>query len=168
MTAVPRIPIPRPQLALVLPPASDESLDSFGRARAKRPRGVSQKRFDEALARAAAMAASGDWSGAKAIDFVALFSAMHERVYGVAPALSPAERLKASFVAAATMRAHFGNEPQELADFVWWTWKREKEREKFRRENGREGGSISWALQFSGRLLTDYRIAMARESARGK
>ena len=65
-------------------------------------------------------------------------------------------------------RTHFGNEPQELADFIWWTWKREIGREKYRRENGRDGGSISWALQFSGRLLTDYRISMARESTRGK
>jgi len=167
VNAVARRLISSPQLTLVPPPESTP--DDFARpGKRKRATGVTPAKFAEATARAAAMIVSSDWTEARAIDFVALYTSMHEKVYGVAPVMTSADRLNASFAAAACMRTHFGNEPQELADFIWWTWKREIGREKFRRENGRDGGSISWALQFSGRLLTDYRISMVRESTRGK
>lgn len=169
MSAVPRRRlISPPTLTLVpqLEPAPS-SVDAFAKEKKPRkPRGISQKKFDEATARAAEMAASLDWSKARAIDFVALYASMHERVYGAAPVMSPVDRLNASFMAAAFQRTHLEDDPQRLADFLWWVWRREKERESWRRENGRDGGSISWRLQFSPRLLTDYRVAMAREASR--
>lgn len=169
MTAVPRRRLILPPTLTLVPPIepAPSSVDSFAKEKKKRAtRGVSQKKFDEATERAAEMAKSSDWSKARAIDFVALYASMHERVYGAAPVMTHADWLNASFMATAFQRTHCENDPQRVADFFWWVWRREKEREAWRRENGRDGSSISWRLQFSARLLTDYRVAMAREAGR--
>ncbi len=100
---------------------------------------------------------------------VALYARLHARVYGAEPqeladgksffaASSAAERL---------VRVEFAGTPDRALDFLRWTWRREADREKWRRQNpgGSGGGRIGWKLQFAGRaLVTDYRVEMARRS----
>lgn len=169
MSAVPRRKIApaeeQRRLALVAPP--EDSPDSFARAgKPRRPRTVPDKLFADARERARAMVEANDWVAARAVDFVALFAAMHERVYGVTLVISSKDRFLAACMAAALQREQFDGDPTRLADFVWWTWRREREREAWRRENNRPTTPISWRLQFGLRLINDYRVAMARERSR--
>lgn len=152
------------------PPSGVVNVEAFtGALKEKRPRrlgSISDKAFDKLRDEAVACMKSGEWGDACSRTMVALFAILHERVYGVACAdLSPSTRLVASFSAGRMLDREFSGDVAAMAMFLRWTWMREKEREVWRRSNGREGGTVSWRLQFNGRLLTDYRIALARQHA---
>jgi hypothetical protein len=106
---------------------------------------------------------NNDWSTARAIHFVALYLKMHLEIYGVEAAdCGPEERLQAAGIAGKMLEREFGGEPERMVDFVHWVWKREAGAERWRRENGREGRRISWMLQFSSKLLLDYKVNYRR------
>jgi hypothetical protein len=129
------------------------------RARAKT---ISEAPWEKARRQARDMMASGDWSDAIPRHFVAAYELLHEKVYGVAPAeLNSKTRVQASYVAAACLSKQFGGDVAEMAAFMRWSWEREMSREKWRREQGRQGGRLGVSLQF-GAVVTDYRLAMAR------
>lgn len=129
-----------------------------------RVRRLENAAMDRAMEDVVRFTAEQDWSQAKGRHWVALFAKFHREVYGVEPAdLTPKARMDAAVMAAALVRRHF-KEPDEMAEFVWWCWQRERGREKWRRENGRAGGSITWRLQFNGALVTDFRIDRARKA----
>ena len=115
-----------------------------------------------------AMMASGDWSRALGRHFVALFDVLHRRVYGVDAGLDSTDCFWAASMAKRLQDGTFGGDPGALVAFVKWTWERELSREKYRRENGRDGGQIGYRLQFGTRLVTDYRIAMERRKGAGQ
>ena len=128
---------------------------------------ITDGRFDKAVREAEAMMRGGDWADAKPLHFVALYVVLHEGVYGVSPGeLGPQQRLQACGFAHRLLKHEFDEEPAAMAAFVRWTWQREKEREQWRRANARSGGRIGWRLQFSGTLLTDYRIDCERRKGR--
>jgi hypothetical protein len=132
----------------------------------KRAPAISDAAFDKLRAEARRAMQSGEWGEAGPRAMVALFVELHERVYGVPCSdLTPTARQLASFAASAMLRREFNGDALAMAMFIRWTWMREKERENWRRANGRDGGAISWRLQFNGRLLTDYRLAKARAHA---
>ncbi len=143
----------------------DEVSAFVGKAPKKRVSGagLSDKRFLKLLDEVEAFLAAGSWKGAEGKHFVALYADLHFRVYGIAPAdLAPKERLYASGMAKSLLAKEFGGDRDEMSRFVAWTWTREKERERWRRENGRDGQRIDWRLQFGTRLLVDFRLAEAR------
>ena len=110
-----------------------------------------------------AMAEADRWEGANAVHLVVLYLKLHLEVYGVeASDCGPADRLAAIGVATNMLGRDFDGDAALMAEFVWWTWEREKGAEKWRRENHRPGRRVTWQLQFSQRLLTDYRVHLAR------
>lgn len=135
-------------------------------------RSVSRASFDRALAEVDTMMKGpngGDFTGAKPLHIFALYYRLHEHVYGVPTAeTSPAERTRACFLIAQFLRTHFDGDTKALIEFVRWTWRREAQTEAWRRENrpGADGRRVGVYLQFSGRFLTDFRVAAARAHSR--
>jgi len=147
---------------------SARDLEEFVR-REKKPKAktIADGAWGKALSWAEEAMRTGDWGDAAPRHYVAAYALLHERTYGVAPAeLTPTTRLHAAGMAANLLRREFDGEPGEMAAFLRWTWQREKERETWRRANGRDGGRIGYRLQFTGGLLTDYRVAKARRAGR--
>ena len=97
---------------------------------------------------------------------VGMYAAFHERVYGVAPAelREPNAMLAASSAAARMLRA-FGGDSAMAAELVRWTWARELRRKKSRDADGVPTTfRLSWRIQFSAALETDFRVAMSKVS----
>ena len=106
---------------------------------------------------------SGEWAGAKPVHIVAFYMALHLHVYQIEPEeLKGSTYLFAASAAERQLRTDFKNNVEDFIEFMRWVWIREEEREKWRRENGRDGGRIGWKLMFSPTLLTDYRLYKAR------
>lgn len=108
---------------------------------------------------------TGDWSRATPLTFVVLYELRFAEVYGQAPALTARERQLAAYRAAALLRdaEHgFADDLGEMAAFVIWVWKREREREQYRREHKSAGGVVGWQLQFNPKLVVDYNIQRSR------
>lgn len=130
-----------------------------------RTRGVSNVQWDKAVDETAAMMTSGEWDGAKPLHFVTLFAGLHAKVYGFPPDMNQDQRRMATFSATAMLRTHFDGNSARIADYLRWVWTREQGREKWRKENGRDGGALRWQLVFSNALLADYRLHLARTNA---
>ncbi len=135
----------------------------------KRTKTINNSTFKRVCEETTEFVKSRDWSTATARHFVALYSLLHFRVYGVeCLELGPTDRLRAAGAAGRMLKAHFDNDAEEMAAFMHWVWTREQAREQWRRENGGEGGRIGWLFQFNGKMLTDYKLAQARaKSVRG-
>jgi hypothetical protein len=132
--------------------------------RKKRPFRVTPKVVAAALVEAAERAQSGNWRGATGRHLVGLYAHLHEGVYGVAPAELDAQGWAFASAAAARMTdRHFAGDLERSVLFMRWVWRREEDREKWRRANGREGGRIGWRFQFgAASLVDDYRVDQAR------
>lgn len=110
---------------------------------------------------------SSDWDQAKPHHFVGLYVLLHSWCYGV----EPAEVMGAVGMAARSsvdkiLRDEFGDDPHQFVHYVKWAWKREKGREKWRRQHGKEGGRLTWRSLFQQRfVLTDYRVDQQRKIA---
>lgn len=131
-------------------------------ARLERPRrsfrGSSTAAVDRAKEETARFLDAGDWSQARGTHLVALYAWLHEKVYGV----ETAELDGKSWAAAASMAqrmvdSYFDRSFEKAVAFMHWTWRREQERDKWARANGRSRGRVGWRLQFSGTIVTDYR-----------
>jgi len=163
--------------ARVPPPAADhwsdeepsdvEKNDFFRRRREKR-RAMSRSTVLSAERDVEGMIRIESFAGATGKHFVALCAMLHGKVYGVADEVGPRERMDAAAAAARMLRSQFDGDADAMADFVRWAWLREKDREEWRRENGRPGGRLGWRLLFSGAILTDYRLDKARRGAKEK
>jgi hypothetical protein len=133
--------------------------------RREKPKTIADAQWRKAREWAEGAMRDGDWSEALPRHFVAAYELLHERTYGVAPAeLTPAVRLQAAGLAAAMLRKEFDDDPEEMAEFLRWTWNQEAKTEKWRRANNRDGRRIGFRLQFTGALLTDYRISKKRRA----
>jgi hypothetical protein len=132
----------------------------------KRSSTVSDSKLIEALDEAERLLEAGTFEAeAKPMHFVAIYADLYTRVYNTPPIdLGPRERLFAARLAKDLLHKDFGGSPSGLADFVSWTWTREKGRVKWRQENGRPPSRISWRVQFGRSLLADYRVAKATVS----
>lgn len=94
---------------------------------------------------------------------VGLYSALHELVYGVAPDDLARDWSQAVAAAKRMLDQQFSDDAPRMTMFLKWTWAREKDREKWRVENRRDGSRIGWRLQFQSlSLLTDYKVFIAR------
>jgi hypothetical protein len=96
--------------------------------------------------------------------FVALYAWLHTQVYNVNPAneVSGKSGLGARTLARNMLEKEFDNNCEEMLVFMRWVWFRERERERWRLENSKVGGRISWQYQFSARLLNEYKVAKRR------
>ena len=112
------------------------------------------------------MIRSGDWDNARASHLVALYDRLHVRCYKVECAeLGPSERYNAAMMAANMVKRHFGGEYVEAAAFMRWVWEKEIKDEKWRRDHERfNARRIGYRLMFSGSMITDYRLYLARRS----
>jgi hypothetical protein len=144
-----------------------KSLGDFGREPPRHPR--RELRMNAAAVEAARrqveeMGASGEWQKADALHLVLLYAELHRQVYG-ADALEIAA-VKALTLAARAARnladLYFEGDYGAVVSFMRWSWKREQEREEWRRANNREGGRLGWRLQFSASLVSDYRVSERR------
>ncbi len=155
-----------------------DSVDDFvglKRPQPKRRPTVSLPAIEGYVLVARQLAASGDWDGANPARvgelLVALYIVCHEKVYGV----RPAEITSIVFPQAASLarKLHFDEfkgDVHAVVQYVRWAWTREIKKERWRRENMPESTTrIGWRIQFtSSYLLTDYRIAQARERSVGR
>jgi hypothetical protein len=153
-------------------PAAAKSLSAFlaaqtaappkSRRRSGPPR-ARESAIEAAREKSEAMAKSGDWAGATAVHLVALYAFLHREVYEVEPLeLDAKSWWLAERSAAGLLAKYFEGDVAMAVSFMRWVWGREIEREKWRRENGRDGQRIGWRLQFSASLVTDYRTSGRR------
>ena len=108
---------------------------------------------------------SGDWDAATGMHLVALYEFCHREVYGVEPLELGADAkawYSASSAAERLVKNFFEGDYGRCVSFVHWIWRREEGREKWRREQNRDGGRIGWRLQFSASAVSDYRVHGAR------
>lgn len=127
-----------------------------GKPRAKRRPSPTRVR-EEVIA----MLGSGDFSKARPMHLVALYEWLHLQVYGVRAAeLEVASTWHAaSFAASRLVEQQFRGDVEAAIEFVRWTWTRERERAKTRKE-GQQVFRVGWRLQFvTGYILTDFRMA---------
>lgn len=105
---------------------------------------------------------------ARAEHMVGLYALLHTRVYEVGPGeLADAKVfLGARSAAGKMLRDEFGGRQLPMVEFIQWVWSRERQRERQRRGVDCQY-RIGWRLQFQSRVLvTDYRVALAREGRR--
>jgi hypothetical protein len=158
-----------PRSAKVLK-ASQSVLDfarpAEGRAERRKKRGfrASSKSIADARAEVGRRAGLGEWEGATGLHLVALYERLHEGVYGAAPIELDAQGWAFAGAAAGRMiEQKFGGDSEKAVCFLRWTWRREEDREKWRRANGRAGGRVGWRYQFcASSLVDDYRVDQAR------
>jgi hypothetical protein len=142
--------------------------DAAKQARRKaKPKTIAASQFDRARHELDTMIETGDWSSARAGHLVALYDKMHLKCYGVpCSELGPAERFNAAMMAANLVKREFNGDFKKAVIFMQWVWTREISNEKWRRENGRtDARRIGARLMFTGSLLTDHRVALARTRA---
>lgn len=132
-----------------------------------RSKTISASVFNRARLEAKEMMRTREWKDATARHLVALYDLMHEKVYGVeALELGPSERHKAALIAGNMIKRYFDGDVVACVEFLRWVWTREIAREKWRRDNRVSGQRIGIRLMFSGSLVTDYRVDMARNPDR--
>lgn len=129
----------------------------------ERGKEISNSTWRTALTLAAKCMENGKWENIPSRVFLAAYAILHERVYGFAPEeLTPKERYIAAAAVGRMLFNNFDEDAKEMAEFLRWTWMRESDREKWRRENQRSGQRIGWRLQFHPHLLSDYRADKMR------
>lgn len=110
-------------------------------------------------------AATGDWETATGRSFVGLYALCHRIVYGVTPADLEEKGAfgLAAKIANTCLHTSFGDDRAAFVEFIKWTWEREKSRELWALQNGKQRSRIGVRLQFSGSLITDHRVDLERK-----
>lgn len=133
----------------------------------RKPRGAPRSLSPSAAKRAAdeaqAMMASGEWSPAEPRHFVALYSALHLKVYGVPSEAMGKEGTAAAGAAKRLLDREFNGDKALFVEYVRWSFQKEHRTEQWRRrENPGSTFRLGWRLLFSLRGVTEWRIALAR------
>jgi len=113
------------------------------------------------------MRRSTDWSEAEGQHFAVLFGQLYGQVYGVPCGdLSGPGKFYAAKMANALIleRADvFKGNPARFADYMRWAWEEEAKTEKWRRDQGKDGGCLSYRQLFKqGRWLDRYVLSIKR------
>lgn len=139
--------------------------DRAKRKKRKRRTGPTPSRVKKLRSAVADMLATKDFSSCEVPHVVALFAELHEWCYAVDAPLIGKDFLGAQSAASKMLREEFDGEMFRLLDYVRWGWKREAERERWRVENGKSGGVLTWRQMFASRtMLTHYKIDLRRKS----
>lgn len=128
-----------------------------------RTRSVAASTHDRTRAETQRMIDTRDWEGCAPRHLVALYDLMHRKTYGIDAPMTGTERHRATLMAGGFVKRAFGGDMDKALHYLRWLWTREMDREKWRRENGRDGGRLELRWIFGNRLLTDYQVAMARK-----
>lgn len=123
----------------------------------RRGRSVPKSRIEEVRRQAEEMRLKDDYSRATAQHLVMLWAWCHEATYGVAPAMSGKDWQLASFAAGRLVQLEFDGKPERAVALLRWTWKKEAERLKWLKENGRTVNPVGWRLQFSAQQVVRWR-----------
>jgi hypothetical protein len=165
----PLLPLPAPPPSSAKQLRAAESMASFAAPAVERLerrrafRGKSRTGIERAREQMNAMCESGEWGQATGDHLVALYEWLHEQVYGVATAELDGKNWSAAAAMANRMtKEYFGGDYGRAMLFMKWAWNRERFREEQRRARGQSGSRIGWRLQFSGALVTDHRVDVAR------
>lgn len=144
----------------------------------KKPRGKTTARsssgYEKARAETNALATAERndpevWASAQPKHLVALYSLLHEQVYGVAPVELKDVWKGVVSAAKGMLEKEFNGDTKAFVEFIRWTWFRERNREVKRRAEGTEGSCIGWPLQFKSRaMLTEYRVNVVRAQESAK
>lgn len=128
------------------------------RPRVRRSRAMTP--VEVAIDDASRRAKSGEWAGSKGKTFVGLYAMCHRLVYGVVP--SELEERGAFFAAqkhaARALHELFNDDVQLMAEFVRWSWEVEKRKHAWAQSRTIDRKRLSWRVQFSRALETDFRI----------
>lgn len=156
---------PTRERTVVDPDAAASKLAAF-LSSGTRERSPRRNALDEALDDARGRARTGEWADARGPALVGLYALCHELVYGVEAAelRSAGEWSAAVRCAGRALAEHFGGDADLMADFVKWTWEREKGREAWARRTRANRPRLGWRLQFSPRVVTDWRVDVTRAS----
>lgn len=110
---------------------------------------------------------SGRWVDALPDHFVELYVYLHTKVYGVEPTeMSGKDWPLAKTAAARMLTKEFNGEQVRMADFFRWVWSMQERDEKRRKAGSKDDDfRVTWRYQFSSKLLTQWRVAVARGRA---
>lgn len=105
-----------------------------------------------------------DFDGMHPRHLVAMYIIAHEWIYGVRPSEVVGKVAQGAVSACKKMmREEFDDDPVNLLRYLRHTFKKEKEREEWRRKNNQPGARLSYRDVFVyRRKLDDYRVDMAR------
>jgi hypothetical protein len=148
--------------------AADAMREFVGEPRetAKR-RPPSRQSRERAIEEVNRIRAAQDWASVTPTHAVALFAWCHAQVYGVPPGDLDGEGwTHAVFAAARMLKTQFNGDVLAFVAFLRWSWTRERSRETWRRANGGGGFRMTWRIQFSGTMMTDYRVDLLRQRSR--
>lgn len=146
-----------------LPPEGDGGVAAFlGHVPSRKKRASV---FASVVEEAERRAASGDWDGATGRVFVGLYGVCHRMVYGVTPDELEDPNIFSRYARQANTFLHVSMEDDAaaMAEFIRWTWTREASREKWAATQSISRNRLGPGLQFSARLLTDYRVEQSRQ-----
>lgn len=105
-----------------------------------------------------------DWPQKTPAMLVALFCWAHEAIYGVS-CISEVARVFNGAVSAADklVRDEFDGSLEHASEYLRWVWRREREREQWRRKNTGFGRVLSWRNVFLHReLVKEMRLDAVR------
>lgn len=113
-------------------------------------------------------AASGKWEDAQIRSFVGLYAFCHRLTYGVDDLDLEDKAVWRSATRQATrvLHNHFNDDKAEMVEFIKWVWEREAGREEWAKREGKNRGRLNVRIQFSARIITDYRVDRSRRRAR--
>lgn len=91
---------------------------------------------------------------------VALFCWAHNEIYGVSCTAEVARVFRGVRSAAEKLiRVEFGGDSQKAVEYMRWVWKREREREHWRRQNTGYGKVLTWRhVLMYGELVKEMRL----------
>lgn len=126
--------------------------------------GPSKRQVEKFIAEAREMMRTGRWEGAQPAHFLAAWAYLHTAVYGVAPPeLEREEWAGAVNSVKKLLRDECRGRPEVMVSYVRWFWRREKEREDWRRKNQREGRVVNWRDAFARRrFFSEYVVQLQR------
>lgn len=152
-------------------PLSEEMKSIVGKVskkleRRKKTKTIAASSFDRACIEVEEMIKTGKWAGCRARHLVALYDLMHYKCYKIEDAsLGSKERYNATMLATTFTKREFGEGNfVKVVEYMRWLWSREMEREKWRRENYKEGGRLGYYHVFGNKNLTEYKLYLARNS----
>jgi hypothetical protein len=147
-----------------------EFVASRRRRKSKRLTGVSTKDRNRYASELVSFMKARDWEARRGElhvgHLVALYCWCHGEVYRVQPSeLDQAHEFAVAIVMAKRFAdQQFRGDLVEVVKFIQWCWKREHRNENWRLQNGHQGRRLTWRIQFSAALVTDYRLDLARVS----
>jgi hypothetical protein len=102
------------------------------------------------------------WRGATSMTFVALYTLMHERVYGVEATMTATDRVTAAAMVKRLLKTKFSEDSEQFTWFFAWVWGDESKRWAATKGSKR----MSWKWCFTNEKFDDWQASMRRKRER--